>query len=63
MAVIDDAAAAFKYTADYLGGANDKSPSSLPAPNSIFWGAWWGFLLFLVISFSGQSSKFIYIDF
>jgi hypothetical protein len=30
---------------------------------SVFRGIWWGLLLVVVMLFSGQTSKFIYIDF
>lgn len=29
----------------------------------IGWGIWWGFLTVIIMTFSGQTSKFIYIDF
>jgi hypothetical protein len=29
----------------------------------LFWGMWWGILVGIMLIFSGQSSKFIYIDF
>ena len=49
---------------EYLGGERDTPPTRLlPGPPSIVWGVWWGVLLFLVIALSGQSSRFIYIDF
>ena len=63
MAVIASVAAILKYAAEYLGGVNDEPPRFMPPPNSIFWGVWWGVLIFLVIIFSGQASKFLYIDF
>ena len=54
-----------KQLLDYLGGAADEppveSPKFLTAP--IFLGLWWGALIIMVVLFSGQTSKFIYIDF
>jgi hypothetical protein len=50
---------------EYLGGEQDQPPSGFPITisNWIFWGLWWGALALLIFLFSGQSSKFIYIDF
>jgi len=50
---------------DYLGGANDVPPAGVPRllHHPIFRGLWWGFLVILIAIFSGQTSKFIYIDF
>ena len=49
---------------EYLGGARDEPPASLPiAMESPFWGLWWGLLASVIAVFCGQSSKFIYIDF
>ena len=53
-----------KQVLDYLGGAADSpadSPKFLTGP--IFLGIWWGALIVIVVLFSGQTSKFIYIDF
>ena len=48
---------------DYLNGATDHS-EVLPLPvDSPLWGVFWAILLVLILAFSGQSSKFIYIDF
>ncbi len=53
-----------KHAFEYLGGERDEPPAGLPVSIcSPFWGLWWGALLFAVFAFSGQSSKFIYIDF
>ena len=50
---------------EFLGGVSEEPPQGAPrwmqAP--IFWGIWWAVLILLVLSFSGQTSKFIYIDF
>jgi hypothetical protein len=54
-----------KQVLDYLGGAADYPPERSPQflTNPIFLGLWWGALIVLVVVFSGQTSKFIYIDF
>jgi len=49
---------------EFLGGERDAPPHGFPAVYSpLFWGIWWGVLSLLIYVFSGQSSKFIYIDF
>lgn len=50
---------------EYLGGAQDAPPPGFPfaLSNWFFWGLWWAGLTLLVYISSGQSSKFIYIDF
>jgi hypothetical protein len=54
----------FKQLADYLAGAEDNPPPGLRLPpTSWLWGLWWGVLAMLIILFSGQATKFIYIDF
>lgn len=53
-----------KHAIEYLGGSRDAPPPGLgPSPGSPLWGLWWGLLSALILLFSGQSSKFIYIDF
>lgn len=54
-----------KQVLDYLGGAADNPPGDSPQflTSPIFLGVWWGALIILVVLFSGQTSKFIYIDF
>lgn len=53
-----------KHASEYLGGSRDVPPPGLrPTPGSPLWGIWWGLLSALILLFSGQSSKFIYIDF
>jgi hypothetical protein len=49
---------------DYLGGTSAKPPAWLGRglPGWV-WGLWWSLLLGLIVLFSGQTSKFIYIDF
>jgi hypothetical protein len=54
-----------KAILEYLGGVTEEVPfewlHQLGGP--IWWGIWWAALILLVLSFSGQTSKFIYIDF
>ncbi len=54
-----------KHLIDYVAGAADEPP--LGAPNfvtsAVFVGIWWAALLVMITIFSGQTSKFIYIDF
>jgi hypothetical protein len=53
-----------KHAAEYLGGERDTPPSGLPlAIHSPIWGLWWGVLTAVIALFSGQATKFIYIDF
>jgi hypothetical protein len=54
-----------KQMLDYLGGAADEPPVDSPKflTGPIFLGLWWGALIIMVVLFSGQTSKFIYIDF
>ena len=42
---------------EIMGG---KKEISVESP---LWGIWWGILTLVILIFSGQSSKFIYIDF
>jgi hypothetical protein len=50
---------------EYLGGEKDAPPPGFPVAlsNFLFWGIWWSILMGIIFIFSGQSSKFIYIDF
>jgi hypothetical protein len=54
-----------KQAVEYLAGELDEPPARFPVAvsNWLFWGLWWGGMAVLVFIFSGQSSKFIYIDF
>jgi hypothetical protein len=54
-----------KHLLEYLGGASDTPPPGLKLSLGAWWwwGLWWGVLLCLIMIFSGQASKFIYIDF
>jgi hypothetical protein len=53
-----------QWLVEYIEGARDEAPPgfkfSLASP---LWGVVWIFLLTFIVIFSGQSSKFIYIDF
>jgi len=55
----------FKQALEYLGGERDEAPAGFPISlgNWVLWAIWWGALALLIFVFSGQSSKFIYIDF
>jgi len=50
---------------EFLGGERDEPPPGFPEflQSPTFWGIWWGVLVLLIYIFSGQTSKFIYIDF
>ena len=50
---------------DYFGGAADEPPAGLARllNSPAIWGLWWGVLGIIIMLFSGQTSKFIYIDF
>jgi hypothetical protein len=54
-----------KHAFDYIGGAQDEPPPGFPITLGQwwFWAVWWGALALTIYVFSGQSSKFIYIDF
>lgn len=54
-----------KAVLDYLGGATDDLPLGSPGwmRGPLWWGVCWAVLILLIVVFSGQSSKFIYIDF
>ncbi|HLN03153.1 MAG TPA: hypothetical protein VK335_27935 [Bryobacteraceae bacterium] len=55
----------FKAIFEYASGVTDDPPprgqSWMRSP--LWWGIWWAILILLIVAFSGQSSKFIYIDF
>jgi hypothetical protein len=55
----------FQCLLEYLAGETDLPPAGCPLKlsNYLFWGIWWSILIGIVFVFSGQSSKFIYIDF
>jgi|HubBroStandDraft_1064217.scaffolds.fasta_scaffold766044_2 hypothetical protein len=54
-----------KAVLDFIGGVSEEPP--LPSlawmKGPLWWGLWWAVLILLIVAFSGQSSKFIYIDF
>ena len=54
-----------KHAFDYIGGAQDDPPPGFPirVEHWWFWAIWWAVLALAIYVFSGQSSKFIYIDF
>jgi hypothetical protein len=54
-----------KQALEYIAGEQDEPPPGYPAALRAwwFWGLWWGALSTVIYIFSGQSSKFIYIDF
>lgn len=55
----------FKGICEYAGGVLEDPP--LPSldwmRSPVLWGIWWAILILVIAAFSGQSSKFIYIDF
>lgn len=54
----------FKEACEYAGGARETPPEGWKLPlTSPLWGVWWAVLLALILAFSGQTSKFLYIDF
>jgi hypothetical protein len=55
----------FQHVLEYLAGETDAPPSGsrVALSNFLFWGVWWSILIGIIFIFSGQSSKFIYIDF
>jgi hypothetical protein len=52
-----------KHWLEYIGGARDLPPTPAAQLPSWFWGVWWALLITVACVFSGQASKFIYIDF
>lgn len=55
----------FMRVAEFLGGSREEPPAPWwPRRHpAVLWGLWWSLLLFVIILFCGQSSRFIYIDF
>ncbi len=54
----------FKTACEYLEGAREEPPKGLQKLASPWVrGLWWGLLAAAILLFSGQTSKFIYIDF
>ena len=60
-----DALAAIRACLDFMGGVHTAPPPRMARwiSNPIVWGIWWAFLMLVVLAFSGQASRFIYIDF
>jgi hypothetical protein len=54
-----------KQVFDYLGGAIDSPPAGTLRfmLHPVFIGILWGMLAIAIMMFSGQTSRFIYIDF
>ena len=50
---------------EYLGGVTEQAPARWRpwVQGPLWWGLWMAALILLVLVFSGQTSKFIYIDF
>jgi hypothetical protein len=48
---------------EYLGGASDALPGGAAIDSPLLWAIWWSALFLAAWIFSGQASKFIYIDF
>ena len=54
----------FKAVCEYLEGAREEAPRGFKLLSSPWiQGLWWGLLAGAILLFSGQTSKFIYIDF
>jgi hypothetical protein len=52
-----------KALLEYLGGAAEAPPNGFRPLSPVALGLFWGLLLCAVLVFSGQTSRFIYIDF
>jgi hypothetical protein len=54
-----------KQAIEFLAGEQDAPPINFPITLGSwwFWAIWWSALVLVIYVFSGQSSKFIYIDF
>lgn len=54
-----------KAAVEYLGGVTEQLsvPRFAWMRGPLWWGIWWALLVLLTLAFSGQTSKFIYIDF
>jgi hypothetical protein len=48
---------------EYVGGAAEAPPNGLRPLSPVALGLFWGLLLCAILVFSGQASRFIYIDF
>lgn len=52
-----------KAMLEYLGGAAEAPPDGSRPLSPLALGLFWGLLICAILAFSGQASKFIYIDF
>lgn len=52
-----------KERLEYLGGVTDAPPDGVRPLSPLALGLFWGLLICAILAFSGQASKFIYIDF
>ncbi|ATB42791.1 hypothetical protein CYFUS_008270 [Cystobacter fuscus] len=52
-----------KERLEYLGGVTDAPPDGTSPLSPLALGLYWGLLICAILAFSGQASKFIYIDF
>ncbi|OJH40112.1 hypothetical protein [Cystobacter ferrugineus] len=52
-----------KAMLEYLGGVTDAPPDGSRPLSPLELGLFWGLLMCAILAFSGQASKFIYIDF
>jgi hypothetical protein len=52
-----------KARLEYLGGVTDAPPEGARPLSPLALGLFWGLLVCAILAFSGQASKFIYIDF
>lgn len=52
-----------KAMLEYLGGVTDAPPDGSRPLSPLALGLFWGLLVCAILVFSGQASKFIYIDF
>jgi len=48
---------------EYVGGSADTPPEGFRPLSPVALGLYWGLLICAILAFSGQASKFIYIDF
>jgi hypothetical protein len=54
----------FKAVCEFVEGCTDEPPPGLEKVSAAWVrGLWWGLLLLIILLFSGQTSKFIYVDF
>ena len=54
----------FKTVCEYLEGCTEEPPPGWEKLSAAWVrGLWWGLLILVILLFSGQTSKFIYVDF